>query len=877
MRIHPQDATQNMGINMKRLWPAALCFAWVSQSPVVAEEHMLRLVVLDAATSQPMAARLKLTDQNGRPHFFNSDEAEGAAVIYNKASSVSAASTEAHTTVSSHRVRVSLPDGEYQLTTSRGKSYAPVTQTVQVSGGDQNLTIRLSRWSDPNIRGWYSGDTHLHRATDELRTVVLAEDINVAMPLNYWVVNADVLPMQSDRGSSDVTEGLMRVDERHVIWPSNTEYEIFDIGEKQHILGALFVLGHREPLGVAVPPWRPVIQSARQSDPKVLFDMDKLDWYDAMVLPPLAPDSLYELANNHVWETEFAYRNWYTFAPAYIHPPYGSTSGGHREWIDYTLGMYYTLLNCGFRLPPSAGTANGVHPVPAGFSRVYVQLDEEFHGDVPSFERWREGLQAGRSFVTTGPMLYAKSNGHHPGHVFKVSGEADPSGKAEPQRVEIDVEVLSLHKLAYGELLFNGSPIELLRARNEAVDSGGFRTRITTSVDLDRSGWFAVRFWEPREDGQNRFAHTAPWYVECEGDAVTPTDAQKQYLLARMRHSISRSQGVVSDDAFSEYTHALSFYDALDTTDDSEEVVAQSRPLTPQNREAWLSNMIDDHRYTRDEIRLATGLSIDEAQAEIVRYQPERKIQLSESPASETPTSESLASAELVRMLPYPGGRHPRRGFLEGAIRPQRDTKVSLFAPWSDGGYVVVDLPEAIFTDLGLTYLAHTHIPTIWDEQNIKLEPTEWRGDGDRLVMSRRLPNGIKFESRIERFDDGAEMSITIQNGTQEMLKNMRAQVCTMLKGVVDFNAQQNLERVVDGPMVAVRGASRAHPHRWIITGWMPNHRAWTNPPVPCVHSDPVFADCPPGKTVEARGGIWFYEGTDINRQIAERVARLSD
>ena len=33
-------------------------------------------------------------------------------------------------------------------------------------------------------------------------------------------------------------------------------------------------------------------------------------------------------------------------------------------------------------------------------------------------------------------------------------------------------------------------------------------------------------------------------------------------------------------------------------------------------------------------------------------------------------------------MLPYPGGRHPRLGFLDGAIRPQRETKVSVFAPW---------------------------------------------------------------------------------------------------------------------------------------------------------------------------------------------------
>ena len=87
------------------------------------------------------------------------------------------------------------------------------------------------------------------------------------------------------------------------------------------------------------------------------FDMDKLAWPFAMLLPTIAPDATYELANNHMWRTEFAFRKWYTPSPPFIAPPSGGTEGGEREWIEFTLGMYYTLLDCGFRLPPSAGTA----------------------------------------------------------------------------------------------------------------------------------------------------------------------------------------------------------------------------------------------------------------------------------------------------------------------------------------------------------------------------------------------------------------------------------------------------------------------------------------------------------------------------------------
>ena len=65
---------------------------------------------------------------------------------------------------------------------------------------------------------------------------------------------------------------------------------------------------------------------------------------------------------------------------------------------------------------------------------------------------------------------------------------------------------------------------------------------------------------------------------------------------------------------------------------------------------------------------------------------------------------------DRLLLLPYPGGRHPRIGFLEGAIDPHRDTKCSVFLPW--GGYAVVDVPEAVWCEKQLVYLAHTHLPT---------------------------------------------------------------------------------------------------------------------------------------------------------------------
>ena len=59
---------------------------------------------------------------------------------------------------------------------------------------------------------------------------------------------------------------------------------------------------------------------------------------------------------------------------------------------------------------------------------------------------------------------------------------------------------------------------------------------------------------------------------------------------------------------------------------------------------------------------------------------------------------------------------------------------------------MVLDVPEAIWSNLGLTYLAHTHIDTVWTKKKIEMAPSEWeRREDGTLWMQRRLPNGIVF------------------------------------------------------------------------------------------------------------------------------------
>jgi hypothetical protein len=225
----------------------------------------------------------------------------------------------------------------------------------------------------------------------------------------------------------------------------------------------------------------------------------------------------------------------YTHPAHNVKDPYLSAYSAKELPIDVALGtvdsidvmgsnhqanmaIWYRLLNCGFAVPASAGTDCFSNRVPArlpGEARVYVKIDEPF-----SYQRWIDGLQQGRTFVTNGPMLELTAGEKAIGETITLS---------EPGDVRLRSRVTSQFPMARAEVVFNGKVI----ATKSRDPKNATSIQLDQSISVPHSGWIAVRaYGQPHRDAiPSQFAHTSPIYVSVEG---YPNDAREdaEYFVA---------------------------------------------------------------------------------------------------------------------------------------------------------------------------------------------------------------------------------------------------------------------------------------------------------------------------------------------------------
>src|SRR5262249_55571927 len=155
-----------------------------------------------------------------------------------------------------------------------------------------------------------------------------------------------------------------------------------------------------------------------------------------------------------------------------------------------------------------------------------------------SYEAWVKGLNEGRSFVSTGPMLIAQVDGKDPGEWFKSK-----SGEQRP--VKVEATILSEEQVNSVEIILNGEVARRVTTHGSKNHDGAYEIRIRERVELTGSSWIALRCWEAREPGHSRFAHTAPWFFDVPGAPLRPRKEEAQFLVQRVREQIERSRSLL--------------------------------------------------------------------------------------------------------------------------------------------------------------------------------------------------------------------------------------------------------------------------------------------------------------------------------------------
>lgn len=422
----------------------------------------LRLTIVDSATEKPVPCRIHLKDATGeavRPkglpfwhdHFVSPGVAE-----------------------------IDLGPGAYRFEIDRGPEYLVVTGAVRIiEGKNLELTNRLQRLADLSKEGWWSGELHVHRPLTDIQLLMRAEDLHVAPVITWWNT-------QSEWSKRAMPPALL------VQFDGNRFYHLTG-GEDERAGGALLYFNLSQPLAIRTagreyPSPMKFLAEARQHQ-GVWVDIEKPFWYDTPVwLSSGMVDSI-GIAHNHMQrDGVMANEAWGRARDKKRLPD----PQGNGLW---TQEIYYHILNCGLRLPPSAGSASGVLPNPVGYDRMYVHLDGE-----PSYEKWWQALKAGRVFVSNGPLLRCRADGQLPGHTFRSETGAELD-------LKLEAVLDSRDPISAIEIIRDGRVIRTLS------DSSWKRTVSLGAINFKESGWFLVRAIAAVPT-TFRFASTGPFYVE---------------------------------------------------------------------------------------------------------------------------------------------------------------------------------------------------------------------------------------------------------------------------------------------------------------------------------------------------------------------------
>lgn len=544
-------------------------------------------VLFDCQSARALTLRVK--DENGQPTTASFTIRDRANRVYPSQAKRLAPDFAFHPQV--YRMdgeSILLPEGEYVIDFERGPESIRERRTVTVGPQTTDLSFMAKRWIDPSLRGWWSGDHHIHAAgcahyasptegvhAPDMQRHIMGEDLKVGANLT-WGPCFDY-QKQFFTGKDDVVSQ----------YPYLLRYDIEVSGFGSHESGHLCLLQLKDqmyPGGDSKHHW-----------PKL--GLNTLKWAKAQGALAGPAHSGWGLA---VKSTEL---------PNYEVPPFDGI-GANEYIVDVThrvpgpdgelvpavdfistvdtpyvweLNIWYHTLNVGFRTRISGETDFPcIYGERVGLGRSYVKLDGELN-----YEDWCEGIRAGRNYVGDGKShlldfqaneqlmgvgdstlrlaqagnvkLSAKVAAMLPEQInpyFNKRADAQPPWGGPGTRPFWSVEwarIGETRKVPV-EVIVNGYPV----ARKE-IEADGDLADISFDLPIEKSSWVALRILPS--------AHTNPIFIEVGGQPIRASVKSAEWCLAGVKQCRTQKLRFMGQNEIADfhtaYDHAEQTYTRL--------------------------------------------------------------------------------------------------------------------------------------------------------------------------------------------------------------------------------------------------------------------------------------------------------------------------
>jgi len=481
-----------------------------SQAEPVSEESAnssrcwLTLNLVDAATKEPLPGLVRITTADG-----NVQALEG---LFNRGTGLRQSHAGRQWSVLIESATVSVPWEKLTIEAFSGLETELTSRTIDLAGkSSAEVTLPLVRFGHAAKSGWRNGNTHLHlmsltrdQADQYLRSISRADGLELVF-VSY------LRRAKAERNyiSNTYTEHQLQQLSGDGVTFSYGEEHRHNFGAGGEGYGHVMFLNIKElirPVSIG-----PGIMGAGHDWPSLRRGIDKARRDGATT----------------IWcHNAFGFEevpDWI----AGVLDAHNIFDGGSRGSYEDT---FYRFMDIGLRVPFSTGTDWFIYD----FSRVYVEVDEPL-----TVERWLDGLEKGRTFITNGPLLKFSLGEYSPGDVVRL---------AKPRELNISARAAGRCDFQKIEVIYNGRVVQSAPSRPVG---GHFEGRITAPLRISEPGWIALRVKSQRKNelGEPLFGHSSAVYVEIAGKTVFKPEVAAE-LIANMNEAMRtiREKASFADD-----------------------------------------------------------------------------------------------------------------------------------------------------------------------------------------------------------------------------------------------------------------------------------------------------------------------------------------